>query len=31
MTTLFFVGLIIYLAVAVGFYTYMVRSAQPMK
>jgi|GEM_PF-4763012 len=30
MTTMFFVGLSIYLGVAVGFYTYMVRSAQPM-
>ncbi len=31
MTTLFFVGLLVYVGIAVGFYTYMVRSAQPMK
>ncbi len=31
MTTLLFVGLLIYLGVAVGFYAYMVNSAQPIK
>ena len=31
MTMLFFVGLFVYLGAAVAFYTYMVRSAQPMR